>query len=787
LIAAFSLIPDVPLLYRWLMWEPCAAYALRGRLLHSILPTAILTSLNQSLDSLDPEQIKAAMLDATDGGHDVSFAVRQQVRANKTNEFMHHERALPNLGFAVILNDPVREYMNLNLRADALSNRYCHLLSKADPGLQSEIAKAKAELLSVQIPILTGQAGFDCVLEFISLMQLPVGADKWRVFGIRDVIYHEFFMLLLVSMMDAYRRLVWRKKQMPFPVFGIGSLSCPADVPAAVEGLSAKFCKCPKCRDRFGGPMLQALLADPPLSLNILQDTICALRTTSIGIERHHLLTAVRRQGNNVTIPTNNMVGSMQTALHSHHKSTTGSSMADHVTSGTQFGQLMRHRRVRSSSVVAPLMSSEAVAKANETTPIRESSPWNMFVQESKTFGSKQSLAKLWSEMSPGSKARYDILASEDTEARQKAASRTLSGAVSSVVSPTQGRPEELQIEASSPPVGSPTDRLTGGQRKRLRGAQLQNSVAAMVSDARFKGLDIMSFNSVLPPQNVNITASEEEIKCAIQKQFGFDRLPVTNPANPTEYTCGYLFGGFCETSSHVAQADIAVYNLHANLEKVKCCSNGQFFSVRCLGHTEFWYPGIIVRAPSVAHFCLKFVEVAENCVAVEFKGPTQRGELPVTISTSHKVFSDLAKVAGDMPAEFQVDIHITQLGSKHGHHPRFNVCPASHSFSISTVRKLAKHGTKRKLAAAPAGPALKLPFGLSVPSAPKAPHPSMKPPSPMPPHDKFDNDIIKSLKKKMQSLVEAQSESSDEEEDVTDQEGDDDYHLGVAPVKWCP
>ena len=118
--------------------------------------------------------------------------------------------------------------------------------------------------------------------------------------------------------------------------------------------------------------------------------------------------------------------------------------------------------------------------------------------------------------MSPGSKIRYDMLASEDTAARQKAASRTLSGAVSSVVSPTQGRPEELQIEASSPPVGSPTDRLTGGQRKRLRRAQVQNSVAAMVSDARSKGLDIMSFNSVSPPQDVNIIASEEEIKCAI-------------------------------------------------------------------------------------------------------------------------------------------------------------------------------------------------------------------------------------------------------------------------------
>ena len=58
------------------------------------------------------------------GGADLPVVVRQQVRANTTETWLHSSTCLAYLGGSVMLNQPVADFMNFNLRVENHMN--CH-------------------------------------------------------------------------------------------------------------------------------------------------------------------------------------------------------------------------------------------------------------------------------------------------------------------------------------------------------------------------------------------------------------------------------------------------------------------------------------------------------------------------------------------------------------------------------------------------------------------------------------------------------------------------------------
>ena len=113
--------PDAPLLYRWKHFTEANSYALVGKALHNLLPTVVI----QVQSRLPPRDDKdAANDDADEKDENLSFASKQQIRANKTIKYLLKPDCLRLLAIASCASEPIATYLGQVSLADTCQQHF---------------------------------------------------------------------------------------------------------------------------------------------------------------------------------------------------------------------------------------------------------------------------------------------------------------------------------------------------------------------------------------------------------------------------------------------------------------------------------------------------------------------------------------------------------------------------------------------------------------------------------------------------------------------------------------
>ncbi len=272
-----------------------------------------------------------------------------------------------------------------------------------------------------------------------------------------------------------------------------------------------------------------------------------------------------------------------------------------------------------------------------------------------------------------------------------------------------------------------------------------------------FKTLTFGNLNSPLPPEHVNVAASDQTIKRSIHNLFGFNKVPVLNPPNPTYEQCPVKYGGECGHDAAITRAEVAAHNLYVMLDRVSKCVGGTMVRLKIGDLMECWLLCVVVRAPAVQLFMLKFEELAGGELCVDMSGIEG---LQVYIKTAHQVFLKMLSPSGcHLFDTFDVAMQSVKLDAS-SNEPRFLIDDTSDKFHISNTDKLPLRGRKRK--APTVKPSSRLPFGLKH-------HDNDK-------ESLSHEEIVKQARKRLKLMCPADDEA--EGDNGTDDEHDEDAVL---------
>jgi hypothetical protein len=294
---------------------------------------------------------------------EVPFAVKQQVRGRKTFEFMSKSSGVHDLAIARFVGRPLNHFMAAAFKSEGESSRESLALHTSDASTVLQNRDAKIDRL-------TGQRAKQTVEEFTALLQLPTTDKCWHYCGVGAHDLSLVHSLIIDSMSDTWRRLVFRYSCYPWKLFNV--LRSDADVVACIQEFRADRAVCKQCfESSFSLPMLDWLADDGEKenALSLLKDVVDRLRPSSIAVEKHHLLVAVQRLARGAgSVPLTATIHSYMESVRMEHSKLHGSMSSNMFgTRKRSIGQLMRQG------------SSKKVAREEG---IRASSAWNEFQKE---------------------------------------------------------------------------------------------------------------------------------------------------------------------------------------------------------------------------------------------------------------------------------------------------------------------------------------------------------------------------------------------------------------------
>ena len=206
--------PSVPLLYRWKHFEGALAYCTRGVLVNGLLPDVLKAAYGKS-----PEEMLAIANSWEEDDPDLSFGLKQDVRVSKTVLLLADSKFPEKLHQAFLLGKPLRTFMDQVSLVETCRARFdsrCLGLSLAN----SKCTMTHAELLMSSIDIITGHTGRKVVRTFTEVLCADPTDTVWCPWSgpWPMATFESTGALILITMADSWRRLVFARQRQPHEV-----------------------------------------------------------------------------------------------------------------------------------------------------------------------------------------------------------------------------------------------------------------------------------------------------------------------------------------------------------------------------------------------------------------------------------------------------------------------------------------------------------------------------------------------------------------------------------------
>ena len=283
----------VPLLYRWKGFERAAAFLYRGRRQRDLLQRAMRRLFSKGLDDAGSEGVlvndDVNVAAALALGEEVDFGTARRVRAKKALAFLEGDPSGGKIKKALILNEPIQSFLNAAFAADAATNSFVQMSCELHDDTTSQTAawvSAKELALQRNLEVVSGDRGRSVVRKFWAMLQDPTG-EPWAQMELAVADKSATCMGVIVTMADAFRRLVHHYEQPKFLVFNVCARPfCDAVVKEIANSILSG--RCVDCLGAFARVWLRRLLDKRTWLARrawaTLQDLIACMPVSSIKV-----------------------------------------------------------------------------------------------------------------------------------------------------------------------------------------------------------------------------------------------------------------------------------------------------------------------------------------------------------------------------------------------------------------------------------------------------------------------------------------------------------------------
>ena len=468
---------------------------------------------------------------------------------------------------------------------------------------------------------------------------------------------------------------------------------------------------CPRCFDPFFGEDVWAdFQVNPANARGLCRSVLLSMHLSSLTVERHHLGTSVKKnQSGNIVVPLQASANSLAFSVGHEHACMKSLLIKEcsSIQAGRAIGQLLRSRMARSSC-----MTDKITVTPEKPQRSRKMSTFNLFQQRNSEL---TGVGKDKRELS----SRYKALMSQPVA---KLELQRECDKINDVVTQVASEP----IVGNSTNIATEHDGVALSRRTKLRIQQRRLDVTIdkfLGNDYWAEGLAMGDGNSPLRPSLVDTGSSVSSVNASIKRIFGFDKQPTRNPKSINSYlSCGASHGGVCSASLlNPEWCANAVHNFHEILVRNKLLPGGKDPSYRLWvelsigSYEQFILVGKVVKAPRLEHMC-KLHELVKYPVGIA--GPelwiSSRAETGhPAMMTSHMLIDVLMRKA-PLENTMMVKIHKCRIDSAHRGRAAWRIIDLLNAERVKMTERVLRKGVKRK---SDEGGAIKLPFGLSLPS----------------------------------------------------------------------
>jgi hypothetical protein len=225
-----------------------------------------------------------------DSDEEVPFAVRNQVRGQKTMRLLTGENALRDMGFAALLADPIAKYRDRVDYANVVSSSIENTSLEPDQHLRQRTVAAAA---AANRGLLSGSVGRESVKAFACMMREPFEDQSWALFEISftEESLTKAMFTLAQGLADTWRRLVHPFECYPWVVLTNAALQ-PQQFQECLSRARNDQRRCPQCVDAsYTNVLLEAEDAGTDMQhiLSFSTDVLATLKVSSINVENQHV------------------------------------------------------------------------------------------------------------------------------------------------------------------------------------------------------------------------------------------------------------------------------------------------------------------------------------------------------------------------------------------------------------------------------------------------------------------------------------------------------------------
>ena len=197
----------VPLQYRWKHMERACAFAARGLLMHNLLPRA----LGKMWKDKACEEAEMEMQARAERGEEVSFSVKQAVRAKSVNTFFKEACNCNSVLQLHTISAPLQSFLNASFKAEQTSAVFLEQVVRGI-GTDAEFTKRKLEAFHRNAQLLSGVKGLQCASKYFAMI-LDFSHPGWKEVPLAEGTVPSTAMEMVTAMADTWRRLVWKRRE----------------------------------------------------------------------------------------------------------------------------------------------------------------------------------------------------------------------------------------------------------------------------------------------------------------------------------------------------------------------------------------------------------------------------------------------------------------------------------------------------------------------------------------------------------------------------------------------
>jgi hypothetical protein len=230
-----------------------------------------------------------------DSDDDVPFAVKSQIRGQKTVALLRSPTAMRDMSLAALLAGPLEEY---RCKVDFANKLTSSVDDFGDHKFGGDRVLTQAEKFSLaaakNAALLSGAEGEAAVLKYGQLLQKPFKEGDWDLFDISfsSESLNNAVQCLTIAIGETWRRLVFPFKSYPWMCITSASVPSSSHVAACIDRARGKQLSCPQCVDNScTGVLIAAREAKVPemAIFNFCSDILATCRVSSINVECQHV------------------------------------------------------------------------------------------------------------------------------------------------------------------------------------------------------------------------------------------------------------------------------------------------------------------------------------------------------------------------------------------------------------------------------------------------------------------------------------------------------------------